>query len=106
MDELAPYAQLLAMAERERDLIHAGAWDELVELGEHRAAVAAQLPARPPVQARELLERTHMLIAANVEAMIEARRRTGEELGSLRRARTAWRSYAQGEPARRFDAIS
>ena len=106
MDELAPYAQLLSMAERERELIQAGAWDELVELGERRAAVAARLPARPPAEARHLLERTHMQVAANIEEMIAARRRTGEELGTLRRARTAWRSYAQDRGPQRIDAIS
>ncbi len=107
MDELAPYAELLAMARREQELIHAGAWDELVELGRDRAVVAARLPARAPAAARVLLERTHLIIAGNLEALCVARAHTGEALGALRRGREARRGYAGGAPApSRIDAIS
>jgi hypothetical protein len=106
MDELAPYAELRVMAEREHQLISAGAWDELVELGIERAALAARLPSAAPVRARELLQETHMMVSDNVTALTEARRQTGEQLGALRRARSGWRSYAQAEPRRRFDALS
>ena len=47
-----------------------------------------------------------MLVAANIEEMIVARRRTVDELGTLRRARTAWRSYTQQQGPQRIDAIS
>ncbi len=106
MDELAPYAELLAMAGREQDLIHAGAWDELVELGRERAEVAATLPARPPAAARDLLEQTHLLIAGNLEALMQARSDTGAQLAAIRRGRTARQSYAAGGPTSRFDAVS
>jgi hypothetical protein len=106
MDELAPYAELRAMAAHERELIHAGAWDELVELGIERAAVAARLPSQAPVQARELLQQTQLMVSDNVARLTEAKRQTAEQLGALRRARAGWRSYSHSEPTRRFDAIS
>lgn len=103
MDPLSNYAELVRMAERERELIAESAWHELVRLGSRRAELAAQLPPRPPAEARDLLEAASRQIAANAAAVAAARDRTGREISRVRSARNALRGYSMQEPENRLD---
>ena len=103
MDHLHPYSELVRMAEHERELIAAGSWEELVRLGGRRAELAATLPARPPAEARDLLETASRQIAANAVALEGARERTGRDISRVGTARQALRGYGMHEPERRLD---
>jgi hypothetical protein len=90
---LGPYEQLLALAERERDLVQAGRAEELEEVMAARAAVVAELPVRPPREAAELLARA---LAVQEETCTRLEHDLGSvraELGRLGRGRGAVRGY-------------
>jgi hypothetical protein len=88
-----PYEQLLALAEREHELVVAGSWEELAAVDAARRELVATLPSPAPAAARALLARaadvqarTSALLAAGVD---ELRR----ELGTLAHGRVAVRGY-------------
>ena len=90
---LGPYERLLALAERERVLVHEGRADELEELLAARAALVAELPARPPREAAELL-REALAVQEETSARLEdGLRSVRAELGRLGRGRGAVRGY-------------
>lgn len=95
-----PYARLLALAERERELVRAGVGleHELEPIARERAALVATLPARPPRAAAPLLERAVAVQAetsALLEAGVSAARR---QLGRLEKGRGAVRGYTPPLP--------
>jgi len=92
------YAKLLALAERELDLVVAGAWGDLAALGAERGAVMARL--EPPTAAdRPALERLTGLQQLITAALARASAQTSAELGLLGRGRGAVRGYAtSGRP--------
>ena len=98
------YDTLLALAERERDLIAAGQWEDVVTLGAARAELTAQLPQRAPASAREALERTASIVDSNVAAIATASDAVRRELAHLDRGRSALASYAATATTRRIDA--
>jgi HEAT repeat protein len=90
---MSPYDALAEIAQRELDLVSAGALERLPELREQRNAVVAALPATPPAEARSALERAAML-QARISAILEERLgETGAELRRLTQGRTAMRGY-------------
>jgi hypothetical protein len=89
-----PYEALADIAERELELVSAGALDRLPELRAERDELVAKLPGTPPATARAALERTAAL-QARVTAVLEERLgQTGADLRRLTRGRTAVRGYA------------
>jgi HEAT repeat protein len=101
----APWAELLALAERERELVEAGRWDEAVATSAVRLAAAQALGAPPP-EARPHLERLHEVQAQITASIASARAFTLQRLGDLQRSRTAVAGYltaGYGRPAARVD---
>ena len=91
---MTPYDALAEIAERELELVSAGAVEQLPELREERSAIVASLPATPPAAARAALERTAAL-QSRVTAVLEERlQETGAELRRLSHGRTAVRGYS------------
>jgi hypothetical protein len=101
---MSPYDALADIAQRELELVSAGAVDRLSELHAQRHAIVATLPTTPPATARPALERAAEL-HARVTALLEERMRgTGAELRRLSQGRTAMRGYAPPvEPVKLVD---
>ena len=94
----APWAELVALAERERDLVRDGRWEEVPALAQQRLNAATALGA-PPAAARPHLERL-VEIQAEIHAGLSAGRAfTLQRLGSMSRGTTAMRGYAGYAPA-------
>lgn len=91
---LLPYDRLVELAERERDLIAAGRYDELAELDDERGDVVDALPALPPPEAGPALERAAALQEENTRSLAAALVETRHGLLDLRRGRRTARSYA------------
>jgi hypothetical protein len=99
--DVAPWAELVTLAERERELALAGRWDEVAESSAERVRLAATL-GQAPAAARGELERLGELQAQITAAITVARAWTVRELGELGRGRIAVRGYgASGRPAAR-----
>jgi hypothetical protein len=90
---LGPWQDLLARAERERELAAEGRWEELAEAGAERVRLAMALPAPSP-EARPLLERLAEVQDELTAALIAARADTARELAALQHGRGAVRGYA------------
>ena len=92
-------AAMAALADRELDLITAGAWEDLAALAAERTALAASRPAPTPADRlvlEHLVGRQQLVTAALARAGTE----TSAELGRLGRGRGAVRGYAtSGQPA-------
>jgi flagellar protein FliT len=90
---MSPYDALANIAERELELVRAGAVDKLSALHAQRSAIVATLPAAPPATAKPALERAAALHASVIAALEERMRTTGAELRRLSQGRTAMRGY-------------
>jgi HEAT repeat protein len=91
----APWAELVALAERERDLVRDGRWDEVPAASAQRLS-AAQALGDPPAQARE-----HLVRLVELEHEIHAGLSTGraftlQQISKMDRGRTAMRGYGGG----------
>ena len=91
----APWADLVALAERERDLVREGAWELVPALSQQRLSASLTLGA-PPAAARPHLERLVELQAEIHAGLAAARAFTLHKLGSMSRGATALRGYAGG----------
>jgi hypothetical protein len=93
LDAPERWAELVALAERERDLVREGRWDEVPELSAQRLAAAMEL-GTPPASARPHLERM-LELQAEIHAGLSAGRAfTLHKLGNMQRGATAMRGYA------------
>jgi Flagellar protein FliT len=90
---MSPWAALVALAERERELASAGRWEELAAASAERSRVAAGLPAPPP-SARGDLARLQALQDELSAVLQLARAAAARELAGLGRGRRAARGYA------------
>jgi hypothetical protein len=88
------YDALADFAQRELDLVSAGAMERLPELRAQRSALVATLPGTPPADARPALERAAALQSRVTAALEERLQATGAELRRLTQGRTAVRGYA------------
>jgi hypothetical protein len=94
-----PWADLVALAERERDLVRENRWEELPALTQHRLSASQALGA-PPAAARPHLERLVELQAEIHAGLGAALAFTRQKLGSMSRGATAMRGYAGPAPSR------
>jgi hypothetical protein len=101
---MRPYELIADLAQRELELVTAGALDELPALHRERAAVLAALPPSPPPAAGPLLERA-AATQAKVTAALDGRMRAlAEEMTRLGRGTAAVLGYKPPVvPQRRFD---
>jgi hypothetical protein len=95
MNPEAPWAELVVLAERERDLIRAGRWEEVPAVSAQRLSVAAPL-GTPPAAARPHLERLVELQREIHAGLSAGRAFTMQKLGNMNRGATAMRGYAGG----------
>jgi hypothetical protein len=93
----APWAELVALAEQELELIRDGRWDEVPAAGARRLS-AAQALGDPPVQARTHLERLLELQHEIHAGLSTGRAFTLQKLSKLDRGHTALRGYRGGHP--------
>ena len=99
MSAAAPWANLVVLAERERDLVRDGRWEEVPAVSAERLSAATAL-GTPPAAARPHLERLVELerdIHAGLSAGLAF---TRQKLGSMSRGATALRGYAGPAPSR------
>jgi hypothetical protein len=87
-----PWAELVALAERELQLAQAGHWDEVAELSTERQRRSLAL-GQAPRSARPSLERLDRLQAQIRVSLATAHAFASRELGEIRRGRTAIRAY-------------
>ena len=98
----AGYGRLVELAERELSLVRAGALADLPLLWEERKRVVSELPAIPPLDARESLERAAELQGRTTALLEEHLEATGAEMRRLVRGRAAMHSYAPTTPRTRL----
>ena len=89
-----PYGDLVALAERERELIASRDYDGLAETLEARAALMAELPRTAPEEAHGAIAELIELHRENDAAMRQASRGLEVELSRLRSGRAGVRRYA------------
>ena len=98
------YRALAVLAERELQLVAAGAFDELPALHAERDALVSVLPDDPPETARPALERAAAAQALVGEVLEESMRGAAMALRKLSHGRTAMHGYApQGERPKLVD---
>jgi hypothetical protein len=88
------YERLVTLAERERDLIAAGRYDELPALDSERGELVEALPALPPAEAGPALQQAAALQEENTRALAAALIETRHGLLDVNRGRQTARSYA------------
>jgi hypothetical protein len=98
------YAQLVELARRERELVDAGRYDDAAAIGAEWRALVVTLPARPPAEARPLLQEAERLIRETVAAIVAARSAAQAELAHLGRGRKAMASYGATRAVAAFDS--
>ena len=95
MTSETPWVELVELAQRERDIVVGGRWDELLAVSTHRLTAAAAL-GRPPEAARPHLQRLAELEREIHASLSAGRAFTLQKLGKLDRGTTAMRGYAGG----------
>ena len=104
---MSPWAQLLALAERELELIRGGDIERLPAAIEERARLAATL-GQAPASARPVLERLQATQQQIIVELTLAGAEIVRELGTLRRGRGAVDGYrfAAGQATGSVDGIA
>ena len=95
MSPETPWVELVELAQRERDIVVDGRWDELLAVSTHRLTAAAAL-GLPPAAARPHLERIAELEREIHAGLSAGRAFTLQKLGNMDRGTTAMRGYAGG----------
>ncbi len=90
---MGPWQDLVARAERERQLAAEGRWEELAERIAERARMSETMPAPTP-EVAPLLDRLAEIQAELTTTLTDARADTARELGTLRRGQAAVRGYS------------
>jgi hypothetical protein len=89
----APWAALVALAERERDLVREGRWEDVPEVSAQRLRAIEGL-GTPPASARPHLERLAELQREIHSGLVAGRALTLHKLADMRRGSRAMRGYA------------
>jgi hypothetical protein len=92
------YGRLVELAERELSLVRAGDLAGLPPLWEERRRAVAELPAIPPLEAHDPLERAAELQGRTTALLEEHLDATGADMRRLVRGRAAMHSYAATTP--------
>jgi hypothetical protein len=87
-----PYAELVALAERELEHARAGRWEDLARTSSARVELASTLGA-PPASAEPHLRRLLALNERIVPLIASGRAFTGRKLATLRRGQRALSGY-------------
>jgi hypothetical protein len=90
----AGYDRLVALAERELELVRRGATDELPRLWDERRQLVSELPPVPPAGAREWLERAAELQGRTTALLEDRLAATGAEMRRLVTGRAAMNGYS------------
>jgi hypothetical protein len=88
----APWAELVVLAERERDLAREGQWEEALAISTRRLSAAEAL-GDPPADARPHLKRLVELQAEITAGLTSGLAFTAGKLGRMERGRSALRGY-------------
>jgi hypothetical protein len=91
----APWAELVVLAERERDLVREGRWEEVPAASAQRVSAAARL-GLPPAEARPHLERLVELQREIHAGLAAGRAFALQKMNKMERGATAVRGYAGG----------
>jgi hypothetical protein len=95
-----PYAALLALTEREHELVVSGAWEELAAVDAERRTLVGVMPALAPAgAAREALARAADVQAATTALLATHVAELRRSLGHVAHGRTAVRGYGAGAGA-------
>ena len=89
---MSPWAELVRLAERERELVRDGRWEDLAVASAERTRFAATLGAAP-ASARSDLEQLAILQADITAGIAAARAFTLGKLGRMHRAKATVRGY-------------
>jgi ABC-type transporter Mla subunit MlaD len=93
-DHLAPYRELVELAQNECAMVQAGHIDELARIQDDWNAVLRTLPANPPADAEALI-RHALALTAQTELAIQAGMvQLQQEMGEADRTRTVGRAYS------------
>ena len=93
------YAELVALAERELELVQADRLEELGPVHARRAELISALPAAAPAEALSLLEQAADLQARTESVLEREMAHAAAELQSVRRGRHAVQAYTPGSGA-------
>ena len=88
-----PYEALVALAQRERDLVDEGAFERLEALADERTRLIATLPPQAPLSALPALERAAALQQATTAALRAAVAETRQRMGAMDRSHHVVRAY-------------
>ncbi|WP_028064528.1 hypothetical protein [Solirubrobacter soli] len=97
MSPESPWAELVALAEHELELIRDGRWEEVPAASAERLSTAQGL-GDPPAEARVHLERLVELQHAIHAGLSTGRAFTLQKLGNMHRGQAALRGYSGGAP--------
>ena len=97
MSPESPWAELVALAEHELELVRDGRWEEVPAVSAQRLS-AAQALGDPPRAAGPHLERLVELQAEINAGLSAGRAFTLQKLGNMQRGQTALRGYNGGSP--------
>jgi hypothetical protein len=90
----AGYDGLVALAERELELVRTDAVEMLPELWDERRRLVSELPPIPPAEARSSLEAAAELQGRTTALLEERLAATGADMRRLVRGRAAMHGYA------------
>lgn len=89
----AGYRRLVELAERELELVRAGALDELPALWQERRTLVTELPYVPPLDARDCLAQAAELQGRTTALLEERVAATGAEMRRVVMGRAALQGY-------------
>ena len=95
MTSETPWVELVELAERERDIVVDGRWDELPAVSAHRLTAMASM-GTAPASARPHLQRLVELEHEIHAGLSAGRAFTLQKLGKMDRGTAAMRGYAGG----------
>jgi hypothetical protein len=90
-----PYIRFVELAEREHDALIAGDIEELAPINTERLELMAELPVRPPDEARPVIAEAARLQARNTALLEAAKARISARLAASGRTRDTVRGYAR-----------
>jgi hypothetical protein len=93
------YAELVALAERELELVHAERFESLDAIRARRAELVSVLPPSPPEEALPLLQQAAAMQARTEDALERSLTHVTAELQAVRRGRHAVQAYTPGSGA-------